>query len=381
VTLSVHRLEGPDALVELEPEWSALESTLTPYLPFRSPRWNRLWWTHFRRNDGRIRDEFVVRAVRDERHRLIAVAPLMRTKVTAGGMTVARYLQFFGLDPFVTERRGLVCRPEDQARVVAALRSDFARVAGSYDWIQWSGLETAERSDREPELRDRSELSDFFLPLPSTWDAFRTALPRNIKESLRKCYNSLKRDGHEFTFRVRSEEQEVQPAIERFLVLHARRAELRHSNVFASPSARAFIRKLAIEAARAGCVRVFQLQIAGHVVATRVGFTSADELYLYYSGYDLDWSRYSVMTTVTAEAIKWAIAQGLHIVNLSLGRDVSKTRWAPREMAFTAGVELAPSWRAPLAFHAYQELARLARADSVAQRLVSRVRATVRAAP
>ena len=33
------------------------------------------------------------------------------------------------------------------------------------------------------------------LPLAPTWELFRAGLKRNIKESLRRCYNSLKRDG------------------------------------------------------------------------------------------------------------------------------------------------------------------------------------------
>jgi len=40
--------------------------------------------------------------------------------------------------------------------------------------------------------------------------------------------------------------------------------------------------------------------------------------------------KYSVMTTTVAEAIKYAIANGLNTVNLSPGADVSKTRWGPR---------------------------------------------------
>ena len=38
--------------------------------------------------------------------------------------------------------------------------------------------------------------------------------------------------------------------------------------------------------------------------------------------------------TLTAECIKWAIAQQLPAVNLSCGTDVSKTRWAPTRIVY-----------------------------------------------
>jgi CelD/BcsL family acetyltransferase involved in cellulose biosynthesis len=52
-------------------------------------------------------------------------------------------------------------------------------------------------------------------------------------------------------------------------------------------------------------------------------------LYLYYSGFDQDWGKYSVMTTTVAEAIRYAIARQVPRVHLSMGADVSKSRWGP----------------------------------------------------
>jgi CelD/BcsL family acetyltransferase involved in cellulose biosynthesis len=85
----------------------------------------------------------------------------------------------------------------------------------------------------------------------------------------------------------------------------------------------------------------------------RIGFVVGDSLYLYYSGYDPEWSRYSVMTTTVAEAIKYAIAHRLKTVNLSSGNDVSKTRWGPRELQYTSAYEQRDRLRSRLASRAY----------------------------
>jgi CelD/BcsL family acetyltransferase involved in cellulose biosynthesis len=90
---------------------------------------------------------------------------------------------------------------------------------------------------------------------------------------------------------------------------------------------------------------VFRIRVGGAVVAVRLGFVAGDCLYLYYSGYDPRYSKYSVMTTVVAESIKYAIAQGLRSVNLSTGSDVSKTRWGPEEVTYSDWLVVSPAPR------------------------------------
>ena len=45
------------------------------------------------------------------------------------------------------------------------------------------------------------------------------------------------------------------------------------------------------------------------------------------------------MTTTVAEAIKYAIARGFKTVDLSAGKDLSKTRWGPRQIDVVSGYE------------------------------------------
>ncbi len=104
---------------------------------------------------------------------------------------------------------------------------------------------------------------------------------------------------------------------------------IKHADCFAMPRSRLFLLDVCARFARRGALRVFQLRHEDSVVASRIGFVLADSLYLYYSGYKPGYGKYSVMTRVVAESMKYAIAQGLLTLNLSTGLDVSKTRWAP----------------------------------------------------
>jgi CelD/BcsL family acetyltransferase involved in cellulose biosynthesis len=202
------------------------------------------------------------------------------------------------------------------------------------------------------------ETTEFRLRLPDSWEEFRAGLPRNVKESLRKCYNSLKRANLSFRFDVISRAQEMGPALERFFELHTARAArtdtVVHPNVFETPESKQFLRTACERFAERGCARIFQLVVDDRIVAVRVAFVVGDTLYLYFSGYDPAFAQYGVMTTTVAEAIKYAIDSGLSRVHLSAGNDVSKTRWRPTVTTTRHATLIAPSARAHLTHRMYR---------------------------
>ena len=180
------------------------------------------------------------------------------------------------------------------------------------------------------------------LDLLPSWDEFRSSLKRNIKESLRHCYNSLRREGLTLELAVASAEPELGPALETFFRLHTARSGqangVNHPDRFADPRARRFLSEVCRRLAQRDGVRVFTLHLNGRPVASRVGFVLPGCLYLYYSGFDPEWARFSVATTLVSEAIRYAIGAGLPRVHLSMGADTSKSRWGPRMPRFHAAV-------------------------------------------
>lgn len=344
--LRVRLLTEPEQLQALAAECDALARAMQPRLPFRTSRWLTLWWEHYRENRLAVRDRFYVHELRDAAGKLVALAPLMLTERPGSGPLRSRGVSFFGGDKNVTELRGLVCAPEHEAAAVTALLEHMTSHQDDWDWFAWDGIsrdsEAYEILSRTPGFEWTRQCTDYVLRTPESWDEFRSSRTRNIKESLRKCYNSLKRDGHHFEFRVVSEAAELPGAIERFFELHSRRSGasnlVKHEDVFAIPQARKLLLQLASMPDGEPSLRVFQLLIAGEVVATRLAFVLGDELYLYFSGYDPAWAAYSVMTTTVAESLKWAIDNRFKLVNLSPGTDVSKTRWGAESVTTCSGV-------------------------------------------
>lgn len=365
MTLHVEPITTMTALEALRPEWEALETTVSPRLPFRSALWNTLWWKHLREQRALVRDHLYVHTVRGTDGKLVAIAPMVITRRPSVGPVQVRVLQFLGLDPNITELRGFTCRSEDEGAAFDALYRHFVSNGSEWDWLQWSGTRHSGAVDQTLSAAGAfkgGEIPVFTLPLPPTWESFKGSLSRNIKESLRKCYNSLKRDGHSFVFRAVERPEDARAAVTLFFQLHANRSSatgtVDHNDVFRAPRAKSFLLDYAQAMAERGLLRVFQLEIAGAVVATRIGFVLGNELYLYYSGYEPEWGKYSVMTTVVAESIRYAIEHGFKVVCLSTGRDISKTRWSPDETLFLDYILVSPKLRGRVAFQAYNELLR-----------------------
>jgi CelD/BcsL family acetyltransferase involved in cellulose biosynthesis len=337
--LTVQRIGSEPGLEALGPEWRELEESSGNTLPFRTFEWIRCWWRRMRESRWSLTDSLAIRVLRSADGRLVAVAPLALTERPGVGPFRSRALHFIGTDPNMTEVRGMLCEPAYQGECYGALYDALVRSADEFDWMEWTGIEERPGGSRaldDPALSWSDGVSCYVLDLPQSWEELRASRPRNLKESLRKGYNSLRRDHLAFELEVVTERPAA--ALDDFFHLHAARASLsgepHHQDVFAFPACRAFLWDVCEQFASRGALRIFRLRVGGKLVATRVGFALGGCLYLYYSGYDPAYRKYGVMTTAVAEAIKVAIREGLTTVNLSTGLDVSKTRWRPREVVF-----------------------------------------------
>ena len=346
VAWRIDSIRAYDDLVALAPAWHALEVASHIDVPFQTWEWVTCWWRHLREDSIGIRDSLCVLVVRDDHGELIAIAPLMLTERPAVGPIRVRFLQFIGADPNMTEVRSVLCPPEHAERCYAAIREHLARNESGWDWIEWEGPVGPTNSIRglSAGLRAAAPKSAYVLPLSSTWQELRGSLRRNIKESLRKCYNSLRREGMAYQLTVVEQRSDLERALADLFRLHTARAQLKgtvaHMDVFESPRARAFVTEVCAALAERGIAKIFELRVDDKLVASRLAFQMSDTLYLYYSGWEPAYARFSVMTTLVSEVVQYAIRAQLGAVHLSTGGEVSKTRWGPAEVRYATGVEV-----------------------------------------
>lgn len=339
----IDTLVTDDDLLALEPEWRRLEPGMSP-LPFVCFDWIVPWWQHFRSRGGVVRDDLFICAFRTAAGELIGVAPLMLTQRPSVGPLRYRQLQFFGADRNITEVRCMATAPENMEALYSALLDHLRQFQRQWNATSLTGLPGGSAA-LEARINGTyvsrfwdADTANPILDLKPSWEEFKSGLPRNIRESLRKCYNAPRRDGLSFEFRVLSAAADVHTAVHRFIELHRARSEMpslvNHADTFASRRSQEFLLDVSRRFAERDALRIFELRHNDSVIAIRIGFVRQDTLYLYYSGFDPTYRRYSVMTRLVAEAIKYAIVSGFRALNLSTGRDFSKTRWAPREMVY-----------------------------------------------
>jgi CelD/BcsL family acetyltransferase involved in cellulose biosynthesis len=239
------------------------------------------------------------------------------------------------------EIREMLVRPGREQQAMAAVLERAHQIPG-WDWIELSahgkGLSElngllGRRQDHAFDIHSEPLTYIPLMTLEGTWEAQRQKLKRNIKESIRHCYNSLRRDGHEHRFVMDGGSVDAADAAARLVELHHRRSLVSqrrwHRDHFADDSIRSFEVDVLRNMHAAGRVRFAELSIGASVVAARACLEAHGGLYFYYSGFDPEWWKYSVMTLVVTEAIQDAIARGLSTVNFSPGIDDSKSRWGP----------------------------------------------------
>jgi len=355
--VSVSQVTDLKGLAGLAADYRELRAVAGNRLPFALHDWHLTWCRHFLNYHPHIEDEPRFCVLHDAAGRCVAILPFIQSRRRFGPLGVTS-LNMLGADPAITEIPTPLVAPGYGTLAVHAARNLFS-CHGEWDWIHWSGLndELVLALTGGLRLSFREPLSDFVLDLPPTWEEFRSLLKRNIRESLRHCYNSLRREGHRFELQVIADPAGIEPGLNRFLELHRMRAGLRntviHPDRFATQVSRDFLYEVCDRLARQGVTRLFALRIGGEIVAMRIGFVVDDSLYLYYSGYDPRWAPYGVMTTTMAEAIKYAIAAGLTSVGLSPTRDLAKTRWGPRQVDYASVYEIRDRLRSRCAYAAY----------------------------
>lgn len=345
-------------LESLEGDYERLNRVTGNGLPFALREWHLSWCRQWLNCNPRVRDDLAIHVMRDRAGVCAAIIPMLRSVRTLGPLRVCSF-NMLGPDPGLTEIHPSLVEPGFEARAAAAIEQHLAATP-DWDWVNWSGLSPgfAEAVGRHAELVWFEPQRGYLLDLPPTWEQLCARLRRNIRESLRHCYNSLKREGLKFQLVVHTDGDHIAAALERFFELHTLRAQLggasSHPDHFRDEAAREFLRDVCARLAARRLARVFELEIDGQVAASRIGFVVGQTLYMYYSGFKPCWARYSVTTTILAEAIKYAIACGLESVDLSPGRIVSKTRWNPREISYGHAVQFCSGRRRRRARLLYQ---------------------------
>jgi CelD/BcsL family acetyltransferase involved in cellulose biosynthesis len=314
------------AFVRLEAEWNDAIDRAGIAHPFLRHEWVRTWWETF--GAGAALHVLVVRAD----GRIAAIAPFLRETTSMYGLRVRR-IRFIQNDH--TPRTDIIVAsdPEESYRAIwTALRNDADR----WDVLQLSQLERG-----SPTLRILTGLAAAdgcatgvwksgespYLPLAGTWDTYLAGLPAKFRSNLRNRLTRLTRMG-EPALEVLSDGADIRAACDDVWRLEPSGWKRTAGTAITSDGAvQRFYTALVDCGSAAGWLRLLFLRAGGRRIATSYGACFRDRLFLFKTGYDLEYAACSPFKLLTYFAIRDAYAERLTEVDFLGDSEPWKREW------------------------------------------------------
>jgi CelD/BcsL family acetyltransferase involved in cellulose biosynthesis len=345
-----------NALTERErEEWSALFRDQPDLAnPFLDPTWIIAWYRHFADES----DHMFLLVRHETTGALVGVAPLFYRRIGFAGLTFARYVRLAGaggLTPL--EIPGVLTAAGFEREVTRSLVTFTLRAKG--DWFETSL--TPSQGWFEPEwMLDSGQPVTFsehrhvracvVLRLEDTWEKTRGRLKRNVKESVRRSQNRLKKDGRDWRINLLTDRALDAAAVDRFLGLHRARSDapqagVYHHNAYSDPATQRFVREVLPVLGKQGAATLFELELERRVVASQLVLHAPGCSYVHSSGFDPQIWDFGPVTLLHSKVVQHAIERGDRYVNFSPGPTVSKLRWSEElwsthDFAYGAGTTL-----------------------------------------
>ena len=301
-----------ESLDALRDEWVALLDGHRARRIFQHPLWQQIWLEEFR---GEREPVFL--AARDG-GRLAASASLLRD---------GERLSFVG-DHNICDYMDFVLAPGEEEAVLAALFEAAARE----DWreLELWGLAAGSPTlailpalarDRGLEVRTELEAVCPQLDLPATWDEYLSRLGKKNRHELRRKLRRLQSVVGETLLHVLRSPEEVAAGLDDFLRLMTCRSD---KEEFMTPTMERFFRRMGETMAGEGVVALYMLEAHGTRVASTFCFQDEEELLLYNSGYDPQFSSLAVGLASKAACLQRAIEDGKRHLDFLRGNEPYK---------------------------------------------------------
>ena len=190
-TVIVETIRTVAGIAALRADYDRLNRVTTDRLPFALHEWHVVWCEHFLNRNPRIQEEVQFYVLRNVHGECVGIVPFVICRRVIGPLKVIS-VNLLGADPAITEIRSPLIEPGYEKIAALAVQDQLAR-EGAWDWVDWTDISDAFGESLDTQhLHWQTGKSAYVLDLPSTWREFRSGLKRNIRESLRHCYNSLK---------------------------------------------------------------------------------------------------------------------------------------------------------------------------------------------
>jgi CelD/BcsL family acetyltransferase involved in cellulose biosynthesis len=323
--VNIEVLEANPYPVTLMREWETLLPRSRIQNPFLTPLWMEIWLKHFGQSLGAK-----VIFLRAPEGPLLAVGAFLTSTWEGGrqGLTLLGSAD-------VCDYRDLVIASGWEEEVFGALGRFFAE--GPWDYLEFNGI-----SEFSPTIQFLSPLLHpfgfrmvqeieevaLYLDLPQTWDGFLEGLNSKDRHELRRKMRRLEKEAVFKIFRV-DDRSSLDTGMEIFFDLH--RKSRKDKAEFMTREKEAYFREIGVRFQERGWLNLSFLKVEGKEVATFFSFDFAGKEYVYNSGYDPQFGRFSPGIVLAAHCIRRAIKKGTAGFNFLRGREDYKYHLGGKE--------------------------------------------------
>ena len=321
-------IQTADEFLKLRSEWNALLESSRSDFVFLTHEWLSAWWKHMA--DGRRLSIVTAR----EGGELIGILPVVERAAQLARMMPCT-LEFLGSGVIGSDYLDVIAARGRECEVVVEF-ADYLHSHGRMLQLSQLRSESCLSSVLADQLRQHAwtvveaklNVCPYIELRGHTWDTYVATLGPNVRKNINRYLRNLPKT---FDMRVDCVQtaSDAQTALQIAVDLHRKRWGTRGvSEAFHSESVRAFHREFVQLAAERGWLRLLILWLNARPVAALYGLRYGPTFYFYQSGFDPDYSKYSVGVATMGLAIRRAIEEGAAEYDFLHGNEEYKFHWA-----------------------------------------------------
>ncbi|HVT07178.1 MAG TPA: GNAT family N-acetyltransferase [Polyangia bacterium] len=335
------------AFTELEQRWRDVLAHSSAPSPFHTWEFAHEWWHQFVVGRlGGATGQFEVVVVSTAGGMPVAILPFY-VENTLGRANLGTTLQPFGRSSFfetMTDSPIAIYRAGFEARALEAVKSYLGGARRSWDVAALrtnpsrnAAASSSSRLSPASSLLEVTRVCEAPLTaqLPTSWAVYRTTLSKSMRDNVAYYPRKLSRECPGWRLREVRSPAEIGGATDALIRLHRMRSTTRvgipHRNHIETEEQAAFLRRWFRRAAERNQIAIYILEIDGRAAAAQAFLEGPASLAVYYSGYDARYYRYSLLTIITAEAIRTGISRGASRIEFPPIATPWKMRWGVQE--------------------------------------------------
>ncbi len=315
--------------MNMQKEWNALVAKSVYPSIFLRHEWINTWWTVW--GAGKT---LRILILEDQGGKLKIIAPLYQDTHRSAFQIPMKVLKLLGTDQIGPDHMGFIVDAVD-AEVWVDQCLDFLFKDSEWDLFNFSDLNpnnplfTYFTDDRRhligPMIVDRMPCP--YLPLPKSVEEYWAGLKSKRRNFLKRIRSTMAKN-HSISMIQPKDEQEIETILIALYKLHEKRAEDKNrSSAFDLHKVREFHQLVATAFFQSGLLRLYALQLDGHIEGVFYGFSSDNRFYYYQSGFNPDFNHLRLGSALLLYAIESAITEGCHTFDFLKGGEEYKSRW------------------------------------------------------